>query len=76
MAIRGYGWLGVRVCVCVFVPSPDREGTLLMEVPGTPVGASFLEFELKPNGKVSADPTQHEFQHHIVGNYFENRTFL
>ena len=26
----------------------------------------FLEFELKPTGKDSAEPTQHEFQHHIV----------
>ena len=31
-----------------------------MEVPGTPIGASFFEFELKPTGKDSADPTQHE----------------
>ena len=38
-----------------------------MEVPGTPIGASFFEFELKPTGKDSADPTQHEFQHHIQG---------
>ena len=52
--------------VCVFIPSPVRVGTLLMEVPGTPIGASFFEFELKPTGKDSADPTQHEFQHHIV----------
>ena len=54
------------VYVCVFIPSPVRVGTLLMEVPGTPIGASFFEFELKPTGKDSADPTQHEFQHHIV----------
>ena len=54
------------VCVCVFIPSPVRVGTLLMEVPGTPIGASFFEFELKPTGKDSADPTQHEFQHHIL----------
>ena len=53
-------------CVCVFIPSPVRVGTLLMEVPGTPIGASFFEFELKPTGKDSADPTQHEFQHHIL----------
>ena len=52
--------------ICVFIPSPVRVGTLLMEVPGTPIGASFFEFELKPTGKDSADPTQHEFQHHIV----------
>ena len=52
--------------VCVFIPSPVRVGTLLMEVPGTPIGASFFEFELKPTGKDSADPTQHEFQHHIL----------
>ena len=26
-----------------------------MEVPGTPIGASFFEFELKPTGKDSAD---------------------
>ena len=48
------------------ISSPVRVGTLLMEVPGTPIGASFFEFELKPNGKDSVDPTQHEFQHHIV----------
>ena len=54
------------MCVCVFILSPVRVGTLLMEVPGTPIGASFYEFELKPTEKDSADPTQHEFQHHIV----------
>ena len=52
--------------VCVFIPSPVRVGTLLKEVPGTQIGASFFEFELKPTGKDSADPTQHEFQHHIL----------
>ena len=52
--------------VCVFIPFPVRVGPLLMEVPGTPIGASFSEFELKPTGKDSADPTQHEFQHHIL----------
>ena len=54
------------VCVCVFIPSPVKVGTLLSEVPGTPIGASFFEFELKPTGNDSADQTQHEFQHHIV----------
>ena len=56
----------VCVCVCVFIPSPVKVGTLLSEVPGTPIGASFFEFELKPTGNDSADQTQHEFQHHIV----------
>ena len=51
---------------CVFIPLPVRVGTLLSEVPGTPIGASFFEFELKPTGNDSADQTQHEFQHHIV----------
>ena len=37
-----------------------------MEILGTPIGASFFEFELKPTGKDSGDPTQHEFQQHIV----------
>ena len=50
----------------VFIPSPVRVGTLLMEVPGTPIGASFFEFELKPTEKDSADPTQHEFQLHMI----------
>ena len=54
------------VCVCVFIPSPVRVGTLLSEVPGTPFGASFFEFELKPTGKDSAYQTQHEFKHQIV----------
>ena len=44
----------------MFIPSPVRVGTLLMEVPGTPIGAPFFEFELKPTGKDSADPTLHE----------------
>ena len=48
------------MCMYVFIPSPVRVGTLLMEVPGTPIGASFFEFELKPTEKDSADPTQHE----------------
>ena len=26
-----------HICVCVFIPSPVRVGTLLMEVPGTPI---------------------------------------
>ena len=52
--------------MCVFIPSPVRVGTLLMEVPGTPIGASFFVFELKPNGKDSSDTTQHECQHHIL----------
>ena len=30
------------------------------------MGLHFFEFELKPTGKDSADPTQHKFQHHIV----------
>ena len=33
---------------------------------GPQLGLHFFEFELKPTGKDSADPTQHEFQHHIV----------
>ena len=33
-------------CVCVFIPSPVRVGTLLSEVPGTPIGASFFKFEI------------------------------
>ena len=54
-------------CVCVFIPSHIRVGTLLMEVPGTSIiRASFFEFELKPTGRGSADPIQHEFQHHIL----------
>ena len=52
--------------VFVFIPSPIRVSTLLVEAPGTPIGASVFKFELKPTGKDSADPTQHEFQHHIV----------
>ena len=52
--------------MCVFIPSPVRVGTLLMQVPGTPIGASFFEYELKPTEKDSEDPTQHEFQHHIL----------
>ena len=43
-------------------------GTFLLEVSGTSIGASFFEMELKPTGKDSADPTQHEFQHHRVHN--------
>ena len=31
-------------CVCVFIPSPVRVGTLLLEVPGTPNGASIHIF--------------------------------
>ena len=59
-------YLSGRVGGCVFIPSPVKVGTLLSEVPGTPIGASFFEFELKPTGNDSADQTQHEFQHHIV----------
>ena len=52
--------------VCVFIPSPVKVGTLLMEVPGTPIGASFFEFVLKPNGKDSGDPPNLNF---ITTNY-------
>ena len=54
------------MCVDVFIPSIVRVGTLLMEVPGTPIGASFIKFELKPTEKESVDPTQHDFQHHML----------
>ena len=33
---------------------------------GPQLGLHFFEFELKPTEKDSADPTQHEFKHHIV----------
>ena len=33
---------------------------------GPQMGLLFFEFELKPTGKDSADPTKHEFQHHIL----------
>ena len=57
-----------RMCVCVFVfiPTPVRAGTLLMEVPGTQIAASFFEFELKAIGKDSTDPIQHEIYQHIL----------
>ena len=42
--------------VFVFIPSPVSVGTLLMEIPGTPIGASFFEIKLKPTGKYSVDP--------------------
>ena len=45
------------VSVCVFIPSPIRVGTLLMEIPRTP---------MKPTGKDSAGLTQHEFQYHML----------
>ena len=44
--------LCLSVSVCVFISSPV-----------VPSRASFFEFELKPTGKDSVDPTQHEFQH-------------
>ena len=54
-----------QVCLFVFIPSPMWVGTLLLEVPGTPNGASinnfsydFFEFELKLTGTDSADTTQ------------------
>ena len=56
----------VDISKCVFIPSPVRVGTLLMKVPGTLIGASFFEFELKPTWEDSVDPTQREFQHHIL----------
>ena len=57
-------WITQVQVLNVFIPSPVRVSTLLMdmEVPGTPIGASFFEFELQPTGKYSADPNQHEFQ--------------
>ena len=59
-------------CVCVY-PFTREGGNTPCGGAGTPNGASihifsydFFEFELKPTGKDSADPTQQEFQHHIV----------
>ena len=46
-----YAPLHFCTIVCVFIPSPVRVGTLLTEVAGTSIEASFFEFELKPNGK-------------------------
>ena len=56
----------IIVLTAYYWKSCVRVGTLLMEVPGTPIGASFFKFELKPTRKDSADPTKHEIQHHIV----------
>ena len=68
----GTGLWDVFFFVC-YIPSPLRVGTLLLEVPGTPNGASihifsydFFEFELKTTGKDIADPTQYVFQHKMV----------
>ena len=38
--------------MCVFIPSPVRVGTLLMEVPGTPLGASFLKLDWNLLGRI------------------------
>ena len=46
------------MCVCVFIPSPVRVGTLLMEVHGTQTKGFVFKFELKLPEKESADPTQ------------------
>ena len=63
----------------MFIPSPVSVGTLLREVPWTPMGASFFKFELKPTGKDSADPTQSDevpghtkliFKHFVPGQEF------
>ena len=38
----------IAVCMCVFIPSPVRVGTLLMKVPETSIGAAFFsEGEVK-----------------------------
>ena len=34
------------VCVYVFIPSPVRMGTVLMEVPGTKIGAFFSKADV------------------------------
>ena len=52
------------LCVCMFIPSPVKVGTLLSEVPGTPIGASFFEFELKLTGK--NDDTIDQPSNHFV----------
>ena len=53
------------LCVSVFIPSPVGVGKPLSEVPGTLIGVSFFEFELRPTGKDGADQTHYEIQHHI-----------
>ena len=63
MVVLENNFIQPMIVVCVFIPSRIRVDTLLMEVPGTPIWASFFKFDLKPTGKDSADPTQHEFQH-------------
>ena len=38
--------------MCVFIPSPIRVGTLLIEVPGTPIGASFFNLNWNLLGRI------------------------
>ena len=53
------------VCVCLSL-HPLGWAHSFWRFLGPQLGLHFFEFELKPTGKDSADPTQHEFQHHIV----------
>ena len=53
------------VCVCLSL-HPLGWAHSLWRFLGPQMGLLCFEFELKPTGKDSADPTQHEFQHHIL----------
>ena len=56
------GWLG-SVCVCFHLLGWAHS---FWRFRGPRLGLNFFEFELKPTGKDSADPAEHEFQHHIL----------
>ena len=63
--INYVGEITGRVCVCLSL-HPLGWAHSFWRFLGPQLGLHFFEFELKPTGKDSADPTQHEFQHHIV----------
>ena len=48
--------------LCVFIPSPKREGSTFLVI----TGVKFLQTELKPVRKVSADANLKRFHHKLL----------
>ena len=56
-----YQHIAGMVCLCVFIPSPVREGSTFLVI----TGVQFFRTELKSVRKVSTDANLNRFQHKV-----------